>query len=677
MNVESIKTVLVTAPLFCSVLFSFLSSPAQANDKFAQARAQTMQSPKAPLLPRNLFISQPALKTVSLSPNGQSLAYKINQGRHTELWRYDIQSQSHERKLSVKQIREMHWSADSRYLYYTDNNALYLADLKANNLARRVYDLSDSNTAFLRPDPDLADVFWLSQYQAKTQQHALLRLDINGEKQTAYVANNPLNGFLTHAGKLLLVEQWSSDTIHILNPDDPSGATLMQCRPLAPCRALHWDQKSQTLLVLAYGDEDILSVFSVDVQTGKKQLIHQDPSGRFDVNKIALTATGQPHLVSYRTDFTNHYGLTSNTRHALRAINAKTLSPLTWLTVSDDQKTWLVIDANPHRAITRFQIYQSSTQTWQSPFEHIDTSRMPAEYVAPRLPFWYTASDGMQLQGYVTLPLGVDPENTPLVVNPHGGPWNRVNGSFNRYTQFLANRGYIVFEPNFRSSTGMGYQYVTRANKDFGNGRVQQDIIDGLDHLLAAGIGDPKQQAIAGHSFGGFSALTALAFTPERFKVAFAGAAPSNLSNSMLRYARRAHAQHSHPTLMRIKKLMVDIKDSDDVNRLYNQSPDKHWRNISKPLFMWAGERDDRVAIEDVRDIALRLEQAGQPVALLADPKEGHSPESDISRDAYYYLLETALAQYLNGRAETHKSPTLKRYLQKYMVMDTAGSGVE
>lgn len=92
---------------------------------------------------------------------------------------------------------------------------------------------------------------------------------------------------------------------------------------------------------------------------------------------------------------------------------------------------------------------------------------------------------------------------------------------------------------------------------------------------------------------------------------------------------------------------------------------------------MSAGERDDRVAIEHIRDMALRLESAGRKVALLSDPKEGHSPVGKLAREAYFYMLENALAAYLKGRADQHKSPNLERYINKYLTINTTPMNAE
>src|SRR5690606_11914060 len=139
-----------------------------------------------------------------------------------------------------------------------------------------------------------------------------------------------------------------------------------------------------------------------------------------------------------------------------------------------------------------------------------------------KIPLQYRAGDGLMIHGYVSLPKGRALRDTPLIALVHGGPVGRIDSNYADTTQLLVNRGYIVFEPNFRISTGYGMAYTAAANRDFGNGIVQQDILDGVDYLLSQGIGDAQQLAIVGASFGGFAVLTGFAYTPDKFKVGIA-----------------------------------------------------------------------------------------------------------------------------------------------------------
>jgi len=153
---------------------------------------------------------------------------------------------------------------------------------------------------------------------------------------------------------------------------------------------------------------------------------------------------------------------------------------------------------------------------------------IPESARARKLGLAYGASDGRRLNAFRMVPLGTELAKAPLVASVHGGPFNLVRPNFSNDGQFLANRGYIVFQPNFRGSTGHGLDYLHSANGDFGNGRVQQDIVDGVRYLLAQGIGDPQRVGITGASFGGYATLLGVTFQAELFKVGVAAVPPAD-----------------------------------------------------------------------------------------------------------------------------------------------------
>ena len=663
---------------FLTVLAGFVllvANTAQANTEnmFHQLRKQVMAAPVAPVLPRDSFNWQSPLQTVLLSPDGLQVAYVLNKNRFVELWRYDVEGKQHVKLVSVKNLGELHWAADGGSLYFVSQKQLYRIGNNDINLANKVYDFSDIHTEFHQPDPDIPDVFWLSQFVPRGNKYRIIKAYADGRQYIEVESAKPIDGFYTHNSEIKLVKQWVGNEIQVSQLNDNGLSMLTSCGYLAPCSVHHWDSKAQQLLLTGYFEQDTRSLFLLDINSGEKTLLHQDPNQHFDIHHVTTNTDGKPFLVSYQTEFAAQYGLSENAKRALHHITAKFGGKLNLVMASQDEKTWLVTDADPAHASRHVWIWREGEAAWIALFKDLKTQRMEPAYIAPRVPFWYSASDGKALLGYVTLPLGIDPKNAPLVVNPHGGPWNRSQGAFNRFAQFLANRGYVVFEPNFRSSTGLGRDYLVSANKDFGRGRVQQDIIDGVDVLLSMGVGHPQKLAVAGHSFGGFSALNALAFTPTRFQVAFAGAAPANLTNTILRYSKTMPPSRLQTSQIRFRELMVDTENAQDVARLYDQSPSKHWQQIQAPLYLWAGELDDRVAIEDVRDVALRLKSANKPVFLLSDPKAGHSPSSDLAREAYLYVVERALASAFNGKMDSVVSPKLARYLKRFSVIDTVG----
>ena len=135
-----------------------------------------------------------------------------------------------------------------------------------------------------------------------------------------------------------------------------------------------------------------------------------------------------------------------------------------------------------------------------------------SEHMSPMRPVVYQSRDGIIIHGYLTLPLGVATNSLPTVVMPHGGLWPRDTWGFRPDVQFLANRGYAVFQINFRGSTGYGRQFWEMSFKEWGRA-MQDDITDGVNWLINRGISDPERIGIFGASYGGYVVLAGLAFT--------------------------------------------------------------------------------------------------------------------------------------------------------------------
>ena len=230
--------------------------------------------------------------------------------------------------------------------------------------------------------------------------------------------------------------------------------------------------------------------------------------------------------------------------------------------------------------------------------------------------------------------------------------------------QFLANRGYAVFEPNFRGSTGYGLAYLRAARGEFGDGRVHRDLVDGVHHLLELGVGDRHRVAVAGHSFGGFSALGAVIFSPELFRAAVASAPPIDL----VRAARDLDEDGGiggMPVKPLLRDVLVDLDDPAAVAALQRRSPEANLARTARPLLVLAGGRDEKVQLADVEHYVAALDELGKDVSLLVDPRSGHSLERDVQRRALLFLLERFLGHQLGVASPSRPDPLLAAYLQR------------
>jgi dipeptidyl aminopeptidase/acylaminoacyl peptidase len=238
--------------------------------------------------------------------------------------------------------------------------------------------------------------------------------------------------------------------------------------------------------------------------------------------------------------------------------------------------------------------------------------RIPDAQVAPVEIVHYQARDGLDLFGYLTLPVGRDARDLPLVLMPHGGPISRDHYGFDEWSQLLASRGYAVFQPQFRGSGGYGSEFAELGYGQWGRA-MQNDLDDGVDALAGRGIIDPDRVCIFGWSYGGYAALAGITLTPERYRCGVAGAGISDLA-AFLRFEQgRPNGGLIHIWARRIG----DWRGAHETE-LGAFSPAMHAANVTAPLMIIHGSDDIVVDPHQAEIMAEAMETAGRPYELIS-----------------------------------------------------------
>ena len=204
-----------------------------------------------------------------------------------------------------------------------------------------------------------------------------------------------------------------------------------------------------------------------------------------------------------------------------------------------------------------------------------------------------------------------------MVVHPHGGPNARDTFGYDPYVQFLASRGYVVFHPNFRGSTGYGATPYILANKQFGK-TMQDDITDGVNYLINSGVADKNRIAIFGGSYGGFMTMAAMTFEPEEFKVGVNIYGVTNWIRTL-----RSIPAYWESTRESLYKEMGNPYTEDSL-RLYNISPLFHAKNIKNPVMVLQGANDPRVLQIESDEMVQEARDAGAYVEYVLFEDAGH-----------------------------------------------------
>jgi dipeptidyl aminopeptidase/acylaminoacyl peptidase len=241
----------------------------------------------------------------------------------------------------------------------------------------------------------------------------------------------------------------------------------------------------------------------------------------------------------------------------------------------------------------------------------------------PRLPLGRTeviswkSKDGLEIEGLLTYPVGYEKgKRCPLVLNPHGGPMGSFSETFTAAggtypIQAFAQEGYAFLRPNPRGSNGYGRAFALANYNDWGYGDYE-DIMSGVDAVVARGVAHPDSLCVMGWSYGGF--MTSMVITrTKRFRAASVGAGVTNLmsftgtSDIPSFLPDYFHGEYwDNPETYRIHSAMFNI------------------RGVSTPTLILHGKEDVRVPFSQGQELYNALNRQGCPVQMVAYPRMGH-----------------------------------------------------
>lgn len=267
-------------------------------------------------------------------------------------------------------------------------------------------------------------------------------------------------------------------------------------------------------------------------------------------------------------------------------------------------------------------------------------SSLKVENMAEMKPISYKTRDGLTVYGYLTLPRGMPSKNLPVVVMPHGGPDTRNSWGYNSEVQFLASRGYAVFQVNFRGSKGYGKDFWIAGFKEWG-AKMQDDITDGVHWLIEQKIADPSRIGIYGFSFGGFSALHGLMSGPELYRC---GASYSGFTNLFTYF--KDIPPYFRPYLQMYYETVGNPETDADYFRA--ASPVFHTDKIKVPVLIAQGGRDPRVNMNETHQFVKELKKKKVSVTYIFKEGEGHVFRNNENRLEFYKKLEIFLDQNLS-----------------------------
>ncbi|MBN2134908.1 MAG: S9 family peptidase, partial [Acidobacteria bacterium] len=253
--------------------------------------------------------------------------------------------------------------------------------------------------------------------------------------------------------------------------------------------------------------------------------------------------------------------------------------------------------------------------------------------------------DGMEMVGYLTLPLGAKEKNLPFIINPAQFLWGRYYAEFDTIPQFFSNRGYAILQINTRGSAGFGKKYLESGNKEWGN-KVLDDLEDAINWAIQQGIADPERIGAFGLGLGGFEALSFSYQKPGILKAVVVQSAPINLI-SFLENLPPSWKQHKAIFMERFGN------PEEDERMLKKVSPYYNGFRIRVPVLMIQGTDTPMIDEKETKKLAKRIKKNRTPIITITFNNEGYNwftnPGNAI---ASFGLIEAFLNNYLDGRVE-------------------------
>jgi dipeptidyl aminopeptidase/acylaminoacyl peptidase len=649
----------------------------------ANAPAQAQGNTQPPLIDRELFFGNPEISGAQISPDGQYIAFLKPYKDTRNIWVKRTSEPFSAGKLitndTKRPVTSYFWSRDGKYIMFVqdkggDENFNVYAVNPADNpaagqevpAARNLTDAKSVRALIYSVPRNDPDIMYVGLNDRDKAWHDLYRVKISTGERTLMRQNTErISGwFFDNKGTLrLALRTTDKGDTEILRVDEKGLTQVYSCNVFETCGPVRYHKDNQRVyMVTNKGDQaDLTSLTLFDPATGKEEIVESDPLKRVDFGGanfsdltdelISTTYVDERQRIYWKDKaFEADYKLMQSKLPGKEIIPASS---------TKDERLWLIV-ANSDTEPGERHLFDRNTK--KLVFQYRAFEKLPREYLSPMKPISYKSSDGLEVPAYLTLPKGLEAKNLPLVVFPHGGPWGRDQWGYSSFAQFLANRGYAVLSPNFRSSTGYGKKFLNAGNLEWGQ-KMQDDLTWGVKHLVAQGIADPKRVAIMGGSYGGYATLAGLAFTPDVYAAGVSIVGPSNLITLL-----KSIPPYWEAARIIFHKRMGDPNTPEGMAQLTRQSPLNSANKIKAPLLVVQGANDPRVNKAESDQIVIALRERGFPVEYLVAPDEGHGFARPVNNLAMFAAAEKFLAKHIGGRYQESMSPEVAQRLKEITV---------
>ncbi|MHC8950363.1 S9 family peptidase [Sphingobacterium hungaricum] len=605
-------------------------------------------SKKNEVIPIEDFFAKSDKSNFKISPNGDKIAYLGLHDHCKNIFILDLINKDSSKQLTYQSdmnVQYYFWADDQTIVFSNTQNQddslrLYTIDVETE---RRQALLKTANykLRWLYPNKSFNGGLLATTNERDSSVFDLYRVYLDGRPKEMVDKNpgNIINWFASADGqvRLALTSDSVQETLLYRPSEDQVFKQVYKSGFETSVIPLGYYKNSTThIYALSNIGRDKLSLVEFNTSTGEEiKEIFKSPN--VDVNKEGYSALlNEMMYASSTVDRKKLHFFNDSYKKAYDQIKKKfPNTSIDFLDVDSSLSHFVfknTIDVQPNDVY----YYNSKTNDIQLLAE--SNQKFEENQLQPMESIVFNARDNKEIHGYITYPPNKR-KNCPVVVLVHDGPSKRDFWEYNTEVQFLANRGYAVFQVNYRGSTGYGKEFWSSGFKQWG-GKIQEDITDGVTWLIHEGIADKERIAIMGSGFGGYSALHAACFNSTLYSCAISSSGFTNLFT---------YFKEIPPYLKPYVQMYYQIIGNPETeSELFKSiSPLFHADQVTMPLLIFQGGRDKYSSATDVDQFVQKLKQNKVNVQYIYNEEEGRRFKNEENLIAYYQEIEQFLSENL------------------------------
>ncbi len=533
------------------------------------------------------------------SPDGSTIAFTSS--RHDKNQIYLIPVNGGEAvKLTDSEtgVGSFEWSPDGRSIVFTarDPKDGELKEKEKNKDDAKIADKGQQNSRIRLIDILSKDTVTLTDPKWRISEFAWTP---DSKNLIVSASDNPFPEF--ESNRIFKLPVSGGDMIQIATPHGPFGS--MKVSPdgkyvaLSASRSHGPTAMDIYMMPISGPDADSYSEKSIDrsvggyIWTGDHELLARFQSGFDNVFYKITSATDAVKTGEFDVDPSGSFDIKNNVFAYVGG------------TSTQMPELWVSLDGGKAEKVTSFN------NKWNS------IALIKPEKVK------YKSFDGLEIEAELFKPEGHALDKTyPAIILVHGGPSGRWANRFNSWAQLLASRGFVVFCPNIRGSTGYGHEFIVSNRYDWGGGDWK-DVLAGADYIVENNIADPEKLGIGGWSYGGYLAAWAVGQT-DRFKASVSGAPMTDLVHE---YGTEVPSINAYDT-------WYMGNPYENLDRFIERSPTTYIKNVKTPTLILCGENDVIDPIGQCREFYRGLKRYGVDTEFVTYPREGHGLREEMHR---------------------------------------------